>query len=202
MFELMSEEKITDIRSQMLPAAEAAARIVLDIPAAKLDAPTPCPEWDVRGVVNHLILWSGRGETAARKEAPMGPGEDHDFTAEPHWAERFQEQSRTTAEAWQDAAAWEGGTSLTGAKDGMPAGFIGGIVFVECILHGWDLAVATGREPAFPPGTLQAAWEQTAAMADISRQYGAFGPEVPVPADAPLLDRVLGLAGRDPRWRP
>ncbi|MEU5994071.1 TIGR03086 family metal-binding protein [Spirillospora sp. NPDC047418] len=198
----MSEEKTMDIRSQMLPAAETAARIVLEIPAARLDAPTPCPEWDVRGLVNHLILWSGRGEAAARKEPPTGPGEDHDFTAEPHWAERFQEQSRRTAEAWRDPAAWEGATSLTGAKEGMPAGFIGGIVFVECILHGWDLAVATGREPAFPPGTVRAAWSQTAAMAEVSRQYGAFGPEVPVAQDAPLLDRVLGLAGRDPRWRP
>ncbi|WP_254715248.1 TIGR03086 family metal-binding protein [Actinomadura sp. NAK00032] len=198
----MSEGKTMDIRSQMLPAAEAAARIVLEIPAAKLDAPTPCPEWDVRGLVNHLILWSGRGEAAARKAPPTGPGEDHDFTAEPHWAERFEEQSRKTAEAWQDAAAWEGNTSLTGAKEGMPAGFIGGIVFVEGIVHGWDLAVATGREPAFPPETVQAAWEQTLAMADVSRRYGAFGPEVPVAEDAPLLDRVLGLAGRDPRWRP
>lgn len=202
MFELMSEEKAMDIRSQMLPAAEVAARIVLRIPEAELDAPTPCPEWDVRALVNHLILWSGRGESAARKAPPTGPGEDHDFTSESGWAELFEEQSRKTAEAWQDPAAWEGETSLTGGAKGMPAGFIGGIVFVESVLHGWDLAVATGSEPEFAPETVQAAWEQTVAMADVSRQYGVFGPEVPVAEDAPLLDRLLGLAGRDPRWRP
>lgn len=191
-----------DVRNRLLPAAEAAARIVLEIPAAKLDAPTPCPGWDVRALVNHLILWSGRGESAARRTPVTGPGEDHDFTAEPRWAERFEEQARKTAEAWQDPAAWEGNTSLTGGKEEMPAEFIAGILFGECVLHGWDLAVATGREPGFPPEVVQAAWEQIVPMAETSRRFGAFGPEVPVPENAPLLDRVLGTAGRDPRWTP
>ncbi|WP_141576456.1 TIGR03086 family metal-binding protein [Actinomadura sp. WMMA1423] len=191
-----------DIRNGMMPAAQAAARIVLEIPAGELDAPTPCPDWDVRALLNHLILWNARGETAARRLPPAGPGEDHDFTAEPGWAERFAEQARRTAEAWQDPAAWEGNTSLTGSKEGMPAGFIAGIVFGECVLHGWDLAVATGREPSFPPAVMEAAWEQLAATAEISRKYGALGPEVPVPEDAPLLDRVVGLSGRDPHWKP
>lgn len=191
-----------DFRSQMLPAAEAAARIVLEIPAERLDAPTPCPEWDVRGLVNHLILWSGRGEAAAHRAPVAGPGEEHDFTAEPGWAERFEAQARKTAEAWQDPAAWEGDTSLTGGKEGMPAPFIAGILFVESVVHGWDLAAATGREPGFSPEVVQAAWEQVVPMAEMSRQYGVFGAEVPVPADAPLLDRVLGTAGRDPHWKP
>lgn len=191
-----------DIRSRMLPAADAAARIVLEVPEDRLDAPTPCPGWDVRAVLNHLILWNARGEAAARRLPPAGPGEDHDFTAEPGWAERFQQQARETAEAWREPAAWEGNTSLTGAKEGMPAEFIGGIVLGECVLHGWDLAVATGIDPALPDGVVQAAWDWLAPTADMSRRYGAFGPEVPVPAGAPLLDRLLGLAGRDPSWTP
>ncbi|MWA02211.1 TIGR03086 family protein [Actinomadura sp. LD22] len=191
-----------DIRQQMRPAADAAARIVLEVPQDRLGAPTPCPGWDVRALVNHLILWNGRGETAARREPVTGPGEDHDFTAEPGWAERFQEQARRTADAWTDPDAWEGDTSLTGGGKGMPAAFIGGIVFGECVVHGWDLAVAAGREPGFPPEVVEAAWEQIVPTAEISREYGAFGPRVAVPEDAPLLDRVLGLAGRDPHWTP
>ncbi|GAA1826182.1 TIGR03086 family metal-binding protein [Actinomadura chokoriensis] len=198
----MSEAKIMDIRNLMLPAAEAAGRIVMEIPAEKMDAPTPCPDWDVRGLVNHLILWSGRGEAAAHRAPVTGPGEDHDFTAEPGWAERFGEQARTTAEAWQDPAAWEGSTSLTGNPDGMPAGFIAGILFVESVVHGWDLAAAIGRDPGMPPEVVRGAWEQVVPMAEMSRQYGVFGAEVPVPEDAPLLDRVLGAAGRDPHWKP
>ncbi|GAA2123816.1 TIGR03086 family metal-binding protein [Actinomadura napierensis] len=191
-----------DVRSRMRPAADAAARIVLEIPQDRLSDPTPCPGWDVRAMVNHLILWNARGETAARKEPTTGPGEDHDFTAEPGWAERFEEQARRTADAWSDPAAWEGNTSLTGNKEGMPAAFIAGIVFGECVVHGWDLAAATGRDPAFPPEVVEAAWEQLVPTAEMSREYGAFGPEIPVPEDAPLLDRLLGLAGRDPHWKP
>ncbi|WP_433136657.1 TIGR03086 family metal-binding protein [Actinomadura nitritigenes] len=191
-----------DIRRQMRPAADAAARIVLETPEDRLDAPTPCSGWDVRALVNHLILWNGRGETAARREPVTGPGEDHDFTAEPGWAERFAEQARRTAGAWSDPAAWEGKTSLTGAKEGMPASFIAGIVLGECVVHGWDLAVATGREPGLPPEVVEAAWEQLVPTAEFSRKYGAFGPEVEVPEDAPLLERLLGLAGRDPYWKP
>ncbi|MGI5320732.1 TIGR03086 family metal-binding protein [Actinomadura nitritigenes] len=198
----MSEGVVMDVRRQMRPAADAAARIVLEIPRDRLDAPTPCPGWDVRALVNHLILWNGRGEAAARREPVTGPGEDHDFTAEPGWAERFGRQARRTADAWGDPAAWDGNTSLTGAKEGMPASFIAGIVLGECVVHGWDLAVATGREPGLPPEVVEAAWEQLVPTAEISRKYGAFGPEVAVPEDAPLLERLLGLAGRDPYWKP
>ncbi|MBE1535704.1 TIGR03086 family metal-binding protein [Actinomadura algeriensis] len=191
-----------DLRNRMVPAAEAAARIVLEIPAARLGDRTPEPEWTVRDLVNHLILWTARGETAARKEPTTGPGEDHDFTAEPRWAERFEEQALRTAEAWRDPAAWEGTTSLTGNKEGMPAPFIGGILYGEFVMHGWDLAVATGREPGFPPEVVQDAWEQLVPTAETGREYGAFGPEVAVPESAPLLDRLVGLAGRDPHWSP
>ncbi|TDD84612.1 TIGR03086 family protein [Actinomadura rubrisoli] len=191
-----------DIRSGMLPAADAAARIVRKFPAARLDAPTPCQGWDVRDVVNHLILWSGRGEAAAHKLPPTGPGEDHDFTAEPDWADRLAQQTRKTAEAWTDPGAWEGRTSLTGAKEGMPAAFIAGILFGELVLHGWDIAVAIGRDPALPPEIVEAAWEQLVPTAETGRQHGVFGAEVPVPEDAPLLDRLVGLSGRDPHWTP
>ncbi|MFI0373554.1 TIGR03086 family metal-binding protein [Actinomadura sp. 1N219] len=191
-----------DIRNQMLPASLAAARIVRRVPEGLMDAPTPCADWDVRALINHLVLWVGRGETAARKLPPTGPDEGHDHTAEPGWADRFEEQARKAAEAWQDPAAWEGNTSLTGNKDGMPAEFIAGILHGECVLHGWDLAVATGQDPALPPETVQAAWERTLATADMTREYKLFGEEVPVPEDAPLLDRLIGLTGRDPHWKP
>ncbi|MQY01988.1 TIGR03086 family metal-binding protein [Actinomadura macrotermitis] len=187
-----------ELRELMPQAADAAARIVRSVPSDALDGPTPCPDWDVRALVNHLVYWTGRGEGAARKRHPAGPGQDHDFTADAGWAEDFAAQARRTAEAWADPAAWTGDTSLSGTGPGMPAAVIGGMIFGEWITHGWDLAVATRQPHDFAPELVQAAYDALAPIAAMAREYGAFGPEVPVPADAPLLDRLLGLSGRDP----
>jgi uncharacterized protein (TIGR03086 family) len=192
-----------EMRELVKPAAESATRIVREIPPDRLTAPSPCPEWDVRGVINHLIFWTGRGATAARKEQPpQGPAEDHDFTADGDWAELYAAKARESAEAWSEPAAWEGDTSLTGTRPGMPAAIIGGMLFSEYILHGWDLAVATGRQVDFPDELVQAAYDHLVPTAEMGRQYEAFGAEVKVPESAPLLDRLLGLSGRDPQWKP
>ncbi|MFC5187737.1 TIGR03086 family metal-binding protein [Actinomadura harenae] len=184
------------------PATEAIVALLRQVPDDRLDAPAPCSDWDVRTTVNHVIFWNGRAATAAAKRKPVGPEEDHDFTAEPGWADRFAEQAAATARAWDDADAWTGNTSLSGAEPGMPAPTIGSMVIGECVVHGWDIATALGLEPDFDPGLVQYAYDGLVGIADMGRKHGAFGPEVAVPEDAPLLDRLIGMSGRDPNWKP
>lgn len=193
-----------ELRSLMVPAADAAVQIVRAVPAGALNGPTPCPDWDARGLANHLVFWTGRGEYAAHKQQPPAePTEETDFTADEDWREQFAAQALKTAEAWASSPeAWEGDTSLSGTGPGMPAAVIGGMVFGEWIMHGWDLAAATGQRPEFAPELIEAAYEGAASIADMARQYGAFGAEVPVPESAPQMERLLGLAGRDPHWTP
>lgn len=190
------------MRTLVASAAEAAARVMLAVPADRLDAPTPCPDWDVRALVNHMVFWSGRIEGAARKQPPPAdPAGARDFTADGDWAERYAQNVRKAAVAWSDPAAWEGTTDVTG-RGPMPAAVVGGIVFVECVLHGWDLAVATGQQAEFDDDVVRTAYEHLERTAEAGRRYGAFGPQVAVPDTAPLFDRLLGLSGRDPHWRP
>ncbi|GLW63427.1 TIGR03086 family protein [Actinomadura rubrobrunea] len=190
-----------ELRTLMAPAAEAAVGVMDAVPADRLDAPTPCPEWDVRALVNHMIFWSGRIEGAAHKLTPPAePGQDHDFTVDGDWAGLYAARVRKAAEAWSHPDAWEGTTRLTGEGTAMPAPFVGGILFLECVLHGWDLAVATGQSARFGDDLVRAAYAQLDRIADTGRKLGAFGPQVPVPESAPLLERLLGLAGRDPHW--
>ena len=71
-------------------------------------------------------------------------------------------------------------------------------------MHGWDLAVATGRRHSCELGPVGAAYEFEAATVAQNPTGGAglFGPPVPVADEAPLLERLIGLTGRDPARRP
>jgi uncharacterized protein (TIGR03086 family) len=86
----------------------------------------------------------------------------------------------------------------------MPAPAMGVVALNEVLVHGWDLAVATGQpyrpDPASAEKCLAFAIE-FAGSAPEARD-GIYGPVVPVPDDAPVFDRLLGQTGRDPAWTP
>jgi uncharacterized protein (TIGR03086 family) len=70
--------------------------------------------------------------------------------------------------------------------------------------HGWDIAAATKHDYACETGLIQAAYAfvQSAVAQNPDGSPGLFGPPVPVPESAPLLDRLIGLTGRDPAGQP
>jgi uncharacterized protein (TIGR03086 family) len=87
----------------------------------------------------------------------------------------------------------------------MPGAVIGTVVLDELVLHGWDLARATGQQFACDPASVEAVLAFTVASAqpeNAAGRTGLFGPVVEVPDDASDFDRALGFAGRDPNWRP
>lgn len=115
------------------------------------------------------------------------------------WRTAIPARLDALAQAWREPAAWEGFTAAGGLD--LPADVAGVIALDELVLHGWDLAVATGR-PFTPDDDAVAVLEFTDAMSapgqEASRE-GLFGPVVAVPADVPPFDRALGNSGRDPR---
>jgi uncharacterized protein (TIGR03086 family) len=180
-------------------AAETFSSILAGVPDDALDAPTPCDDYDVGGLLGHLIHRGPQLAGAGRKE-PTPAGEDG--PADPAtWRSDLAPLVGRITDAWSQPSAWEGEAAIEGAME-MPAPTIGGIVLAEMVVHGWDLARATGQEPTWPGPLLEAVLQDMSAMAPMGRQMGAFGPEVPVPDDAPLLDRLLGVVGRDPAWTP
>jgi uncharacterized protein (TIGR03086 family) len=190
-------------RMLMVRAGDISIEVVRGVEPGMLDLPTPCPDFDVRALLAHLSAWmTGRARAAALKRPNAdAPGETLDITAEPGWADRYAEGARAAATAWSAPVAWEGTSSLSG-KTRMPAEMLGGLVFGELLLHAWDLAAATGHKLALDDDLALALFDQVSSMAGMAREYRAFGPEVPVPSSASLIDRALGLAGRDPGWTP
>ncbi|MFG1921025.1 TIGR03086 family metal-binding protein [Cryptosporangium sp. NPDC048952] len=161
----------------------------------QLSAPTPCSEYDVRALVNHLLQWGPPLVGAARKQevAPVEPDAD--------WRKALDAHFDELVEVWSAPEAWQGTTRM-GAPVEMPAPMIGGMVLGEVVLHGWDLARATGQSPTWSDTTVIPILEGVRATAEMGREMGVYGPEVPVPTDAPPLDRLLGLTGRNPTWSP
>lgn len=179
-------------------AAAPVIDLVHQIKPEQLANPTPCTEFDVRGVLNHLLLWGPSLEGAARKESVPPPPPDTDLTGG-DWAGALLAQLERSVAAWQRPSAWEGTTFMGGPTE-LPAASVGGMALCEFLVHGWDLARGVGQDPRWPDDVVTATYDVVAGMADIGRQMGVFGPAVAVADDAPAFDRMLGLTGRDPRW--
>ena len=120
----------------------------------------------------------------------------------PGWRTRIPGQLDVLAAAWQAESAWSGMTRAGGLD--MPAEVAGRVAINEIVVHGWDIATATGQPYSCEPELLEAAYEfvQSAVDQNPEGTPGLFGAPVAVPDDAPLLDRLIGLTGRDPAWGP
>lgn len=187
----------------LVPAARALGALVADIPDARLEAPTPCPDYTVGDLLDHVHGLSIAFAAAARKEELDGlDGPSGDAARLPvGWREEIPSRLDDLADAWSDPTAWSGATQAGGID--LPADVAGLVALDELVVHGWDLARACGYALPGDPVLLEAVHDFVAGVGDdeASRE-GLFGPIVPVPHDAPLIDRIVGLAGRDPRWTP
>ncbi|WP_306338411.1 TIGR03086 family metal-binding protein [Streptomyces sp. KL118A] len=188
------------------PQARLVARIAERVTDEQLSAPTPCPDYAVRHLLGHLIGLSHAFQGAARKEfgpaLDTPPGDSLPDVA-PGWRAELAQALAGLARAWRDPEAWQGMTRAGGLD--LPGEVAGLVALDELVVHGWDLARATGQEYAPDEASLGAAEAllKPAGNGDgegDGGEGGLFGTPVPVPGDAPLLDRVIGLSGRDPGW--
>lgn len=176
------------------------ARIVAGVRDDQLRNPTPCTEMNVAAVLDHLVgLTVAFREAAEKVPQPPGPVPDAARLAD-DWRTRLPQQLDALAAAWRDPGAWEGTTTIAGME--LPGSAVGVIALNEVLLHGWDVAVATGQEFRGDPASTQACLEYGAEFARTTPQFRdqIYGAVVPVPDDAPVLDRLLGQSGRDPSW--
>jgi uncharacterized protein (TIGR03086 family) len=192
------------------PAAREVARLLDGVTEDRLAGPTPCPRYPVAALLDHFMglslafTWAARKTTATEGgSGESGPGHPTAEHLDPAWRTLLPQRLAALAEAWRDPTAWEGMTEAGGVT--LPADVMGAVALDELVLHGWDLARATGQPFTCDPASTAAVLAFTSESAQpeqAASREGVFGPVVEVPDDAPAFDRALGFAGRDPAWTP
>ncbi|MER5999228.1 TIGR03086 family metal-binding protein [Nonomuraea sp. NPDC051941] len=179
-----------------------------DIFAAKIAAvapgqwshPSPCAEWTARDVVGHIVdMHAAMLSPLGRSLSPAPPVEEDPAAA-------FASARADVEPLLTDPAAAAREIDTPGGRMSVER-HIDQVVSADMVLHGWDLARATGQDDTIDPAEIEEMWPAVQRIPEEMRIPGAFGPgvvvfgpEVAVPGDAPLQHRVLGLLGRDPHW--
>jgi uncharacterized protein (TIGR03086 family) len=191
----------SNLHEAVAGACTGVAAVLADPPdGVDLHAVTPCPGFDLRALVDHFVGTSsalarvGLGEPLDAAN-PWGGG---DGAADGDWSGRLRSNLDAIGRGWSRPETWAGEVEVGGSA--MPRSMVGEMALVEVTMHGWDVARALGRTLELEPEVAGAVHRAAASTAELGRRMGAYGPEVPVPAGAPALDRALGQTGRDPSW--
>ena len=186
-----------DPRALLTRALDQIGELVTTTPADTLDRPTPCADWDVRALLDHLVGVHRRiahvGAGGHFAEIPADHGGVHDHPAEIAAARADVDR------VWGDEAVLD--RVLTVPWGTMPGRFVGFGYVQELTVHAWDLGAATGRTAGLDD-ELAGAVEDTAHRVLPAEPRGGdipFGPPVAVADDAAPYERLVAWLGRDPR---
>lgn len=188
------QKRAYGIGDLMARAAARAVPVVAGIEDKALAGPTPCAEYDVTSLVDHLFQVVVQFQRlAVKRDAEFGEAPDA-VGAGPDWRERFAGEVDALVAAWSAPGAEDG---TTGAMD-MPARLVGSMALLDLTVHAWDLARATGQVYEASPEVVAELAAAVAELAPTARSMGVFGEPVPVGPDASPFERLLGATGRDP----
>ena len=156
---------------------------------------TPCPEYTVGNLVNHMVSWAQVFAAAAQGELYEGDPAQYRTGGDP--AAEFRTAATSMVAGWADHGL-DRAVRLTGGE--LPGRMVFNMTLMEFLTHGWDLARATGQQVPFSDD--EASETLARAQQTLPPEYRgpdrAFGEIVDVPADAAPLDRLIGFMGRRP----
>ncbi len=154
----------------------------------QLDSDTPCDDWQVRELMNHMLETQRYFVGSARGESVSPPGQTPPTTLlgdDP--VKDFKRAREETLNTYGDKDVLE--------KTGPTLG----VAFADQLLHGWDLAKATGQDTTMPQGLAEAAYQMINGRLTADQRKQSFKPEVEIDSKAPAQDKLLAYSGRDPQ---
>ena len=182
---------MSDISRRYSALAREMTRRVDAVPVGRWDDPSPCQGWSARDVLNHLL--------DSHRDMPGHAGHplvfEKSVNDDPHaaWVEARDAMQKLLDDPDRAGMEYDGMFGRTSVEKTVDK-FLG----LDLLIHGWDIARATGQDETMPSQDLQELSGQVKEMGDMFRKNGVTGPEIEVPADAPEQDRLLGALGRQP----
>lgn len=164
--------------------------VIARVRADQYDDKTPCAEWSVRDLLDHMVgVVAGLGSAAAGNDpSPFELSDDP--------AAQFQTAAAAAMQAWRQPGVLD---AIIDAGPGtMPGRVLAGINLLDTATHSWDLATATGQPASLPDDVAAAAMDASRATISPEIRPGRFAPEVDAPTSASATDTLAAFLGRTP----
>ena len=206
--------QVADPRPLFATAVQTAVPVIASVRPDQLDLPSPCFEYDVKGLMAHLVFVLHRVAALGRGDEAFAPNSMADAVIEhDDWVADWKAAAAKVDAAWADDAKLESTVVLPWAT--MTGAEMLGMYVSEITTHTWDVAKATGQDPEWDDAVCRLAldamhrdlpmadrtpmWDEFKAHAPANFQFDPpFANAVAVPVDAPLIDQLVGWTGRQP----
>jgi len=169
--------------------ADGFGRRVAGVREDQWSATTPCPDWDVRALVSHVIATHERVVATVTESTPREVESDGDLAAQ------WSEASASVASALDDPAL--SSKMISGMFADQPfESLVGRLLCADTLFHTWDVARATGQDEHLDPEAVKKAFEFLEPIDDAIRRPGGFAARIAPPGDATPQTRFLNFGGR------
>jgi len=184
-----------DLPTEHQRALAATRVVVAGIGDDQWSLPTPCSEWNVRELVNHIVtgnFWAaelGSGKTIAE----VGDRLDGDVLGDDPLA-AYDASAEVAAAVFSAPGAMEAPCAVSYGP--VPGEIYAGHRLLDVLIHGWDAASATGQDTHLDPGLVEACWEVVEPQAELLVASGMFATDVDAPPAADRETALLAVLGR------
>ena len=187
----------TDLAAVHRDALAATRQFVAGIGDDQWDLPTPCDGWNVRELVNHIVagnLWAAQ-LGCGRTIADVGSDLDGDVLgADP--VDAYDRSAEAAATVFEMPGALDAPCAVSYGP--VPGSVYAGHRVIDVLIHGWDVASATGQPTGIDPSLIEACWEVVRPQLSLLQGSGAFGVEVTDRTDSDPQTSLLNALGRHP----
>jgi uncharacterized protein (TIGR03086 family) len=171
--------------------------VIAGVGADQADRPTPCPDYDVAALRDHIVGWIQVFDAGSNERAFEGDAMGYRCGADPE--AEFRASAAGVVAGWREHGLDRPVRVISGE---MPGEMVFNMTLMEYLTHGWDLAVATAQVPPYTgeeAAEILARAERT-LPAEMRGDGTPFGPPISIGSEAPPLDRFIAFMGREPQF--